>query len=374
MIKKKEIHVLYIITKLELGGAQKVCLSLFDELQKKQHNAWLVSGSQGKLVNQTKSNSHVILLDALKREVGLISEIKVFIQLVRTIRKLAQQHSNFIVHTHSTKAGYLGRWAAWVANVKYRVHTVHGFGFHEHQSWIGYCISYVLEVITSFITTHYICVSTKDVETGVNLIPSFAYKHSIIRAAIDNLSFIPATTSASFNKTFVFGTVSCFKEQKNLFDLLHAFAYTHLHNPHTRLEIIGDGFLRPKIEQWIEQHNLTKHITLHGWQQTVAPVMQTWQAFLLTSLWEGLPCAIVEARFLKLPVIAYNVGGISDVISHGENGLLYTPKDKEALSHGMLSLTHDKQLYAQLSSHKEDLSAFTTSRMVDQHLSLYRSL
>lgn len=373
MSKKKEIHVLYIITKLELGGAQKVCLSLFDELQKNQHNTWLVSGSGGELANQAKTKPHVILLNALKREI-CFSEFKAFIQLIRAIKKILQQHDDLIVHTHSTKAGYLGRWAAWVANVKYRIHTVHGFGFHQHQSWINYSISYILEILTSFITTHYICVSTKDVETGVNSIPYFAYKHSLIRAAIDNLSFVPATTPSSFDNTFIFGTVSCFKEQKNIFDLLHAFAYTHLHNPNTRLEIIGDGFLRPKIEQWIKQHNLTNAITLHGWQHTVAPLMKTWQAFLLSSLWEGLPCAIVEARFLKLPVIAYNVGGISDIISHGENGLLYTPKDKESLSYGMLSLTHDKELYNQLSSYKEDLSAFTTSIMIKQHISLYRSL
>lgn len=141
-MKKKEIHVLYIITKLELGGAQKVCLSLFNELQK-DHNVWLLSGSEGTLVNQTKTHEQVILLDALKREVGL-SEITAFMQMIQAIKKIKNKYPNLIVHTHSTKAGYLGRWAAWFAGVKQRVHTVHGFGFHEHQSLLGYTVAYLL--------------------------------------------------------------------------------------------------------------------------------------------------------------------------------------------------------------------------------------
>lgn len=372
MGKKKEIHVIYIVTKLELGGAQKVCLALFKALQK-HHQSWLISGTEGQLVSEAQSKSNVILLDSLKREVGF-SELKAFIDLVRTIKKQKNEYKDVIVHTHSTKAGYLGRWAAWFAGAKYRIHTIHGFGFHEHQSWISYLISYFFELITSFITTHYICVSTKDAETGILLLPYFSKKHSIIRAAVDDIQFMPAVKTSNMTHSFVFGTVSCFKEQKNIFDLLHAFAYTHMHNPHTKLEIIGDGFLRPQIEQWITQHNLEKVITLHGWKKDVAPLMRSWHAFLLSSLWEGLPCAIVEARFLKLPVIAYNVGGISDVINHGENGLLYKPNDTEALGKGMLCLANDKHLYEKLSSHKEDLSNFTTATMVEEHLALYRSL
>ncbi len=372
MGKKKGIHVIYIVTKLELGGAQKVCLALFNALQK-QHQSWLISGSEGQLVSETKSKSNVILLDSLKREIGFY-ELKAFIDLVRNIKKQKAENKDLIVHTHSTKAGYLGRWAAWFAGARYRIHTVHGFGFHEHQSLPAYFISYLLEVLTSFITTHYVCVSTKDVETGIMSIPNFIYKHSIIRAAINNIQFVPAIKTPPETRSFVFGTVSCFKKQKNLFDLLHAFSYTHIHNPRTRLEIIGDGFLRPQIEQWIKQHKLEHVITLHGWQKDVDSFMRSWHAFLLSSLWEGLPCAIVEARFLKLPVIAYNVGGISDVINHGENGLLYKPKDKGSLGKGMLSLANDKHLYEKLSSHKEDLSEFTTSAMVEEHLALYRSL
>ncbi|NCX96784.1 MAG: glycosyltransferase, partial [Chitinophagia bacterium] len=315
----------------------------------------------------------VILLDALKREVGF-SEITAFIQMISTIKQLKKKYPNLIVHTHSTKAGYLGRWAAWFAGVKQRVHTVHGFGFHEHQSLLGYIVAYLLELLTNIITSHYVCVSSKDVATGVRVLPFFSKKYSLIRAAIDEQRFIPAQITKMPSEHFIFGTVACFKKQKNIFDLLDAFSYAYSKNQSIRLEIIGDGFLRPKIEQWIKRHNLTEHITLHGWQSQVSTIMQGWHAFVLSSLWEGLPCAVVEARFLKLPVITYNVGGISDIISHGNNGLLYNPLDKKGLAEGMLTLSQDKNLYNALHNHQEDLKPFTTAQMIKDHTTLYQSL
>jgi glycosyltransferase involved in cell wall biosynthesis len=391
MKQKDYIHVVYIITKLELGGAQKVCLELFKGLQNANISSHLISGAQGTLVDTVKHNEQVILLDTFKREFSfsaIVHELQCLWDLIIQLRSLKKAHPTIFVHTHSTKAGIIGRWAAWCAGIKTRIHTIHGYGFHNHQSWLLWIPLYVLELITSIITTHYICVSSADVTTGTQLFPFFARKHSLIRAAVDQQQFyIPARRTSmdvdivdespmrtSSKTTFTFGTISCFKPQKNLFDLLNAFALVHQHNPHTRLEIIGDGTQRPAIEQWIKDHNLTQVIILHGWQAHVAPIMLTWNAFTLSSLWEGLPCAIIEARLLKLPVISYDTGGIKDIILHEKNGLLYTQKDWRALGHGMLAITHDKTLYTKLQKHADDLSAFKTTHMLNMHIELYTQL
>jgi len=376
MIKKEHVPVVYIITKLELGGAQKVCLSLFEELKNKNHQTWLISGNEGSLVAQVRDNPYVILLPTLKRECSLKTikdDIKTFFILIKKLRELKRDHPTIAVHTHSTKAGYLGRWAAFFARIEQRFHTVHGFGFHQHQSAIGYSVTYLLELFTSLITTHYICVSTEDRKTGSRLLPFFSQNNTLIRAAIDDVKFAPAqTTAIDKNIPFTFGTISCFKKQKNLFDLLQAFKDVHQQYRHTRLEIIGDGSLRPDIENWLAQHNLEDVVTLHGWRDDVAPIMKKWHSFVLSSLWEGLPCAAVEARFLKLPVLAYNVGGISDLIIDGKNGFLYEPRKVQHLAHGMCALISDANLYQRLKMYPEDLSAFTRSAMVLQHSILYR--
>ncbi|OQA35866.1 MAG: putative glycosyltransferase EpsF [Candidatus Dependentiae bacterium ADurb.Bin331] len=377
-MKKKELHVLYIITKLELGGAQKVCLSLFNGLSSQGHRSFLISGTDGTLTNQVSEEKNIILLSSFVREVGwqsFITEWRAFKELVRKIKQLKKEFPDLIVHTHSTKAGILGRWAAWWCGIEKRIHTVHGFAFHEYQTWLKWVCIYAVEFITSFITTHYVCVSSHDVKTGIRLFPRFTQKHSIIRAAVDTKQFYLPAQKNKFERstnTFVFGTISCFKEQKNLFDLLHAFKDAYAKNNTIRLEIIGDGILRPALEEWIKHHELTQVITLHGWQSEVAPIMIDWHAFVLSSLWEGLPCAVVEARLLKLPVLSYNTGGIHDIIFSGENGFLYKQKQWHQLAHGMLTLAQNNQLYKKLASYHDDLRSFEQSYMIQQHLTLYR--
>lgn len=379
MKSKKELHVVYIITKLELGGAQKVCLSLFHDIP---HNSTIIphlmSGDDGILTPTVAGKKNVTLISSLKRELSLLNalhELRSFFRVFIHLRSLKKKYPHIIVHTHSTKAGILGRWAAFFAGIKHRIHTVHGYSFHEYQRTPIWLMHYVIELITSFITSHYICVSSYDVKKGIQLFPFFSRKHSIIRAAIEWQQFYqPARTLVSFpenNSTFIFGTIACFKPQKNMFDLLRAFHTVHRKHPHTRLEIIGDGTQRREIEQWIAEHHLTHAITLHGWQEKVAPIMINWHAFVLTSLWEGLPCAIIEARLLKLPIVSYDTGGIHDVIFSGENGVLHQKGNWEQLAQTMSTIASNKKLHSTLSQHKDQLQDFHQRTMVHEHISLY---
>jgi len=379
MKHKKNSHVVYIITKLELGGAQKVCLTLFKGINDAGYPTTLISSSGGKLVDTIIDKNNIILLDSLAREVSWLSiwkEIRCLLQLIKILRQIKKNYTNVIVHTHSSKAGILGRWAAFFAGIKKRIHTIHGFAFHQHQSFITWLLRYLPELITSFITTHYVCVSSADVKSGIQLFPRFSLKHSIIRAAVEEQFYIPAkiSRSADKNKLFIFGTVSCFKPQKNLFDILRAFKSVFEHNNNARLEIVGDGTLRDHITTWIDQHNLDQVVTLHGWQHNVAPIMRTWHAFVLSSLWEGLPCAIIEARLLHLPVISYDTGGIHDIIEHNKNGLLFDQKDWSALASGMQHVMENKKLYTKLQGHHENLDDFNNTHMIQHHIALYKQM
>lgn len=366
--------VVYIITKLELGGAQKVCLSLYQN-NYVDFDTILIAGSEGPLVKHVHANQNVIFLPTLKRELtftGIWNEIKTIYFLIKTLRSLKKQYQTVIVHTHSTKAGIIGRWAAFFARIPQRVHTVHGFSFHQHQSWVMWLFNYGCELVTTFITTQYICVSSTDVTTGIRLFPLFKRKAQIIRAAVNTIQFIPAQRVTT--DTFVFGTISCFKPQKNVFDLLEAFKIVHRQLPETQLEIIGDGAQRTAIEAWIMHNNLHQSITLHGWQEDVANCMKHWHTFVLSSLWEGLPCAIIEARLMKLPVIAYNTGGISDVIHHYHNGILVPQKSIAELAQAMVQVALNTDLYHSLQNATTNLDDFTLQSMIENHQQMYKQL
>lgn len=453
---QSRLHVLYIITKLELGGAQKVCLALHQQLAAAGHQPILLSGPDGQLVAQLAQYcpdpTQVILLPNFQREVrfkALWLELTNFRQLVQTIKQLHQKYPDLIVHTHSTKAGLIGRWAAWCAGVRQRVHTIHGYGFNAYQNKLIAVLIYLLELITSVITTNYVCVSARDLALGRKLFPGFRRKAQLIRAAVDTalfqmpvvtndhakvaepaeaaapsetqvvttsqsgstaaVAFTPTTfkpslvdqaapgfvkvhslqaryeqvlhgvhASSSGRQKFVFGTVACFKPQKNLFDLLQAFEQVRNLAPQVdyRLEIVGDGELRLALERWIREHELMRVVKLHGWcePERLPALMAAWQAFCLSSLWEGLPCAVVEARLLKLPVLAYDVGGISEVIKTGQNGFLYRPGEWLALAQGMYQLSQDGAVYQRLRAYPDDLTDFSYQAMANAHVALYQTL
>ena len=305
---------------------------------------------------------------------SVFKELKTFFKIIKHLSEIKKQYTHVIVHTHSTKAGLLGRWAAFFARIPSRIHTVHGFGFNHFQPRIIWATIYLLELITSLITTKYICVSQTDVNTGTKLFPRF--NAQLIRAAVSDNYFISAHKT-HFNQKiispFIFGTVACFKKQKNLFDLLYAFELVHQKHAHARLELIGDGILRPQIESWIQTHNLTHTITLHGWQHDIVPIMHSWQAFVLTSLWEGLPCAVVEARLLKLPVISYKTGGIPEVIHYHINGFLCEQKDWLSCTLAMQKIIENHALRTKLSTHSDDFTYFRETTMIAQHIKLYQN-
>lgn len=375
-------HIVFILTKLELGGAQKICLTLMKGLVEKGYTCSLISGSEGPLVQETQQFSSVFLLDDFKREIGLnfiIQESKTFKQIIQILKHLKQQHPNLIIHTHSTKAGILGRWAAFFAGIKNRIHTVHGYGFHAAQNNFAWLATYILECMTAPISTHFICVSNTDAKTGMKLLPGFKKKYSIMRAAVDTRAFASSIRSqTSEQQTVVIGSVSCFKPQKNLLDLLRAFCHVYTiaknYGINVKLEIIGDGTQRELLEAWIDSHSLSSAITLYGWQNNVASIMQSWDVYAMSSLWEGLPCAIIEARLCALPVVCYNVGGIAEVIIDGQNGFLLTPHDWQGLAEKLLLLVTMPMLRLSLSYFPDNLSAFEISTMVDSHIRLYETL
>ena len=166
------------------------------------------------------------------------------------------------------------------------------------------------------------------------------------------------------------------RPQKNLVDLLNAFSLAHRHNPHIRLEIIGDGQQRQAIEDWITQHELTKVITLHGWQTEVAPIMLTWDAFALSSLWEGLPNVLLEAMAAGKPIIATLVGGTPEVVDNGVTGILVPPRDPEVLASTVLSLSEDSDLRASMGNAGRErvMDNFSLKQMVNRTENLYQEL
>ena len=171
--------VVHMITKLELGGAQQNTLLMVTHLSRSKYEPVLNSGTEGILVEDAKKleDVRVCLIPELVREIKLLKDIMALIKIWNILKRLkvdAKKEeergvlSPVIVHTHSSKAGILGRWAARFAGVRLILHSVHGFSFHDYQPSIVRAFFIILERVTATITAKFIAVSKANIYKGIN--------------------------------------------------------------------------------------------------------------------------------------------------------------------------------------------------------------
>ena len=188
--------VAHIITKLELGGAQLNTLFTLAQLNRNEYEPILISGSGGMLVEEARTldDVEVYLIPELVREMRPLSDLKALYKIKAILRELKKDGKKggaagavhpIIVHTHSSKAGILGRWAAYLSGIKLIIHSVHGFGFNNFQSPLVRSLYVFLERMTSFITRKFIAVSASNITTGVERGIFTEDRVALIRSGID---------------------------------------------------------------------------------------------------------------------------------------------------------------------------------------------
>jgi len=334
--------ICHIITKLELGGAQEVALYAVSHLDRTRFRRVLMAGPGGLLTEEARRLPGVdlIIVPTLGRRIHAISDLVAFLHLVRLLHRVKPA----IVHTHSSKAGILGRWAAWCAGVPLIFHTVHGFGITPAQPrWLQHLLILV-ERITGWITTHWVVVAAIDEERGRRW-GLFNANVSVIRPGIDPRPFQQPPDPASRRRLreelgagpddLLVGTVACLKPQKAPEDLVAVAELVCSRMPKVKFVLIGDGALRPRIQALIDQRGLHERVRLAGWRRDVDRAMGSFDALLLTSHWEGLPRVMLEAASAGLPIVATKVGGVEEAVVHRDRTRLYEPRDIAGLAEGV---------------------------------------
>jgi glycosyltransferase involved in cell wall biosynthesis len=345
-MKKKVFHV---ITKLELGGAQKVTLMTLERLPRERYELGLVTGPEGLLVDWANRIPDLkrVWLSSLVREVRPMEDLAAFFSMFRLFRR----EKPHVVHTHSSKAGILGRWAAKLAGVPLIFHTAHGFGFNDFQRPAAKRFYVWLERVTSKITTRLVVVSFANANKGEE---NGVFKRGdwiLCRDAISVNEFMQngprRRKLAEWNippDKLVVGMIACLKPQKSPVDFVDVAARVLQRNSQAHFVLAGDGELRPEVERRIQEHKIGKHFTLLGWQTDMPEVYRNLDIVVLTSLWEGLPCVFSEAMAGELPIVATNVDGAREAIVHEDNGFLHEPHDIEGMADSVLKLLQSPEL------------------------------
>jgi glycosyltransferase involved in cell wall biosynthesis len=376
--------ICHIITKLELGGAQEVALYAVSHLDRTRFRRVLMAGPGGLLTEEARRLPGVdlIIVPTLGRRIHAIRDLVAFLHLVRLLHRVKPA----IVHTHSSKAGILGRWAAWCAGVPLIFHTVHGFGITPAQPrWLQHLLILV-ERITGWITTHWVVVAAIDEERGRRW-GLFNANVSVIRPGIDPRPFQQPPDSASRRRLreelgagpddLLVGTVACLKPQKAPEDLVAVAELVCSRMPKVKFVLIGDGALRPRIQALIDQRGLHERVRLAGWRRDVDRAMGSFDALLLTSHWEGLPRVMLEAASAGLPIVATKVGGVEEAVVHRDRTRLYEPRDIAGLAEGVAIVLQQRRTEgtSPVTGRLQQLpKEFHIEEMVKQYQSLYDTL
>jgi len=344
-------NLLYILTKLELGGAQTQLLTLLKNLDKTRFNLFLFTAKKGLLVNEANSLSGLTLHRSgfLERSIDPLKDLLAFIEMFRFIKK----HKIDIVHTHSSKAGIIGRWAAALAGVKIIFHTVHGWSFNDFQPAIIKWVFIGLERFSARFTKKIIVVSEHDKKRGLAFAIGREEQYCLLRYGIDKSPFevkdpLVRKELGIGADDLVVGTISCFKPQKALGNFLKLAALIHATLPQTKFLVIGDGVLRRKIEKSISVYGLGAVFILTGWRRDIPRVLSAMDVFVLTSLWEGLPISAIEAMAAALPVVVTHTGGVGEIIEEGKTGALAPCQDMTSMLQKVLPLLRDEGLRKQM--------------------------
>src|SRR3989338_5009305 len=352
--------VLHIITRLDKGGSAENTLLTILGLSKERYDMTLIKGAslestmsdeerranEKDLKKISDSGVSVITIDELVRKISSLNDLRAFIKLFLVIRN-GKYH---IVHTHTSKAGVLGRWAAWFCRTPVIIHTPHGHVFYGYYGRFVTQIFKIMERVTALVTDRIITLTDREKQEHINSKIAPPEKFITIHSGVDTKRFFGVAVA---------GTKE-FKIQNYI---------------GIKFIIMGDGPLMTYLKREANSLGISDSVIFAGWRADVPAVMSVFDIFVLPSLNEGMGRVLVEAMLLKKPIIASNVGGIPDLIRNGENGILIPPASPDKLAEAIIDLIKSKDKRNRMGERGRFIAeSYSDKAMVEEIENLYEEV
>jgi len=356
-------RLLILITLAEAGGAQTSVAELLPGLTN-ELDVTVAARGPGPLAEAAcAAGIPFVHLEHMRRDLHPWHDALAFIELVRLCRRLRPD----IVHAHSSKAGALGRLAAAVARVPVRVFTVHAWPFSAYRGLTGRFYLWVERRLRR-LTTSVVCVSRSTRDLGVAAGACRPEEAVVIHNAVDVSSFAVTERRELASQIL---SVGRFAFPKDFPTLIAALASIQTD---WRAAFVGEGPLRSAIAGELERKGLAPRVDLPGSRDDVPEVLASAGIFVLSSRSEGFPVSVLEAMAAGLPVVASDVGGVSEAVVHGETGLLVPANDPAGLAGALEQLLRDAPLRRRLGAAGLERARreFDVARFRSAHLELYQ--
>ncbi|GAC1318657.1 MAG: glycosyltransferase family 4 protein [Chloroflexota bacterium] len=377
------INVLRVITRLNIGGPAIHAILLTRALNDgAPFHSTLVAGTttahEGDMLDLARDNAVApILLPALGREISPIDDITALARMVALIRQIKPD----IVHTHMAKAGTIGRLAARVCGVPLIVHTYHGHVFHGYFSPAKTHVFLMIERALGLATQHIITVGDGQRDEIARYGVAPREKLIPIRLGLELGMFLDAERHRGElrgqlgieSDTPLVGIVARLVPVK-----AHDVFFTAVRDvrdriPRARFVVIGDGERRQELEALVAHMGLADAVQFLGWRRDLPRVYADLDVVALSSRNEGSPVALIEALASARPVVSTAVGGVPEVVVHGETGLTVPRNDAGALADAIVRLLTDRDLAQKLGAagRRHVYPRYDSSRLVADVKELY---
>lgn len=367
--------VMQIIARMNVGGPAVLVADLMRNLDSSKFEARLVTGycdeNESDYLNEVATDIKAIRIPGFGRSISIGNDLKAFFLLMREIRRFKPD----VVHTHTAKAGVLGRVAAFLAwpSAK-RIHTFHGHLLHGYFGSRKVQIVVSLEKMLGLITYKFVSighvVKADLVKAGI----AKDSKFEVIYPGLQNLDLYPKlearqTLGLDSKKIYVVyvGRLTQIKRPDRLIDLGRSLKASY---PTAHIIIAGAGELLEDLTVKSESESLP--ITFLGWRNDIDTILSASDIAVLCSDNEGIPLTLIQASQAGLPIVSTNVGSVSDIVLDGITGLL-TEVSGEGVIQGVSKVIDDPGLRARLgeSAQKRAKDLFSFQAMVERHEELY---
>lgn len=349
------IKAAIVITRMDLGGAQEVALETAARLDPDLFDVTLFAGPGGALDDEARRRlgDRFVTVPSLVHPIHLLKDLAALAWLAWRFWRGGYQ----VVHTHSSKAGLLGRLAAFAARVPRVLHTVHGWSFNDFQREPAFRAFVILERLLAPLTDVLAVVAVSLREKGLLQRIGRPHQYALLRAAVDLDAWrrTPRSRRAlqaqvKGLRPKVVGVIANLKPQKAPLDFVRIAAQVCAKAKDVDFVYVGDGPLRAEAQALAASLGAAKRVHLLGWQRDPRALAAGFDVFLLPSLYEGLPCVFPQALSLGLPVVASQVDGAAEIVREGANGYLCQPRDIDAFADRVLALLQDAALRKRLAA------------------------
>ena len=381
------MHICHIITRLIVGGAQENTLLTCEGLRARGHRVTLIAGPttgpEGSLVARARAGGYEYLeLPELIRAVNPWMDLRAQRQLTMELRRLRPD----VVHTHSSKAGIIGRLAARDARVRRIVHTIHGMSFNRTQPWPVRRAYAWLERRAARCTHRIVAVADAMIAQTVAAGVCAREKLVTIYSGMEVERFTPSVERRAAARArwgvsdddVVVGTVARLFRKKGYEQLIPIMDAAARREPRLRFVWVGDGAQRAEYERELGQRGLRSRVTLTGLvpPEQVADEIAGFDILAHTSQWEGLPRTVVQGLLMRVPAVAFDIDGTPEVVLDGCTGRIVRLGDEAGFVDALCELAADRTLRQRLgqAGRAACVERFDWRRMVDQLEALYERL